>query len=209
MEMAIKEIMKTVKFLEVAKTLLDDQTDFTSNDIRNDFLKLSAVCYYDICQEYDTLDYDYSKSPFGFGFEKQYKEPFFSKYDEAVYEVRKIDPEFQKGRFLNRTEPNWYIFERAMAGDKSEEFKGGYEDRRLQNIRFQEEAFERIHLRDIENQKKKYWMEHPDEYKIYLAVENRKMEELEDRKTKLRNDIKIKTRQFDEMKDKNNLEING
>jgi len=159
---------------EVIK-LIDGYTDDESKMIR---LNLQRVIVYSsalLCRAYVMQSYDLQISVVGYPL--SWKEEYFDKFDQALYEVRKLDSKFEQSIFLDRLEPdNRY--------DQSERDKI--------NKNLQDQALAKIKQKELEIQKKKYREEHPEEYKA-LVDKVKRLERAMGEKNKTLDELTNKT----------------
>lgn len=146
-----------------------------------------------------------------------------SQYDKLMDEIKRVEPEFNKGSYIDRFEP---------PSDKQEAA-----ERPIKLKKIEEKIDQDRKIKEAEYQKKKYWEEHPEEYKAHLAEEKRKIEEhkahlleaekrkmeeqsvclleeenrkkkeFEERKNRLEEEIKNRSGKLEEMKRNNDQEI--
>ena len=143
-----KDTNKTEKVREIKKALMDRKLLF----------------YYEICLEWPYYRDQTKKICYYYGLSATEKEPYIAKYDELVSEIRRLYPGFDNTHnsrnYINRLNPS----------------KNNQESTNLlsENIRLEGIANQQRKIREVDYQKKLFFEEHPEEYKIFLDNEKRK-----------------------------------
>ena len=172
--------------MEVAISLIDHAKDDLSKSNKIAIKKKIADYCCRVCK-FNIYWFDYSQKHIGvFGYSANEKKPYVDKYDDIVLEVRRVEPDFRRGEYsqIDRLDsPN--NIDEAMARPKAIEKL----ERQVEDMYKQKEAA----------YQKKYWEDHPNEYRALLAEEQRKKEEAERRKLQLENDLSQKSALFDQL----------
>jgi len=123
------------------------------------------------------------------GYPLQQKQKFITLFDKVGSEIRKLEPDFGNGNFIDRLEP-----------PQKYDSDSNIDVRDSANKRLQEKVDRESKIKEAEDQKKKYWEEHPEEYKAHLEEEKRKKDEIEEKKSRAKKELSEKVIQEEEIK---------
>lgn len=175
-----------IDYLDTAVSLIDIREDDLSKSNILVIKKQIANYCQRVCR-FNIFWYDYSQEQIGvFGYSANDKQPYVDKFDDIVVEVRRVEPDFKKGKHsqIDRLDSPKNIDEAIARPNVLEKLERQVE--------------EMYHRKGVEFQRK-YWEDHPDEYQAFLAEERRKREEAERCKEQLKIDLEQKQALFEQL----------
>jgi tetratricopeptide (TPR) repeat protein len=190
-EDAYTQYINCINYYDRALVFLNGMNDENAESIRSSTLIGICVLCRKVCTLHPFVPPGHWEATWFWGLTIEEKQKYISRYDELRSEIRMVDPEFEKDNFIDRLEVPMVA--------KSGKFYIG-EERIRKNRSLQEEIDQEYIKKETENQQKKYWEDHPNEYKAHI-------QELTERKNQLETEIKNKEAQLREMKNRKNLEI--